>query len=302
MTMYGKEIDDLRARNGEEYPIVLRTEADTDDPLNVFDRILLTASNGAKVPLSQVVKVSFAADEFDITHREFEPRVGIDVYAVEDHAIGELTAAVRAAALRYELPPGVSLSFDGQVAEQADEFGGMGKYVGIITLIVVGILVLQFGSLAQPLIVCAAIPLSFIGAFLLLYITGQPISFLAFIGLTSLMGIVINNSILLVDEGNQQRDLNPDKSMGEIAIEAGTNRFMPILLTSLTSVVGLLPLALGDSMFKALAIVVIGGLGTATFFTLLCVPVLYAYVTRRGMAAPALTSNWSGRSSLGEKD
>lgn len=301
MAMYGKEIDQLRALNGEEYPIVLRTEVDTEDPLNVFDRILVTASNGAGVPLSQVVKVTFAADEFDITHREFEPRVGIDVYAVDDYDIAKLTAAVRSAAQAYELPEGIRLNFDGKLAEQANEFGGMGKYVGIITLIVLGILVLQFGSLAQPLIVCAAIPLSFIGAFLLLYFTGQPISFLAFIGLTSLMGIVINNSILLVDEGNRLRDLNPDKDMGAVAIDAGINRFMPILLTSLTSMAGLLPLALGDSMFKALAIVVIGGLGTSTFFTLLCVPVLYAYVTRQGMDSPTLTANWSGRSSLGEK-
>lgn len=302
MTMYGKDIDDLRAKNGQEYPIVLRTEADTNDPLNMFDRIFVRTSEGTEVPLSQVVRATFSEDEFDIAHRQFEPRVAIDIHGLDGYPIDVLTEAVRDVSGQYDLPTGVSLSFDGQMAEQADEFGGAGEYVGIIALIVLGVLAFQFGSIAQPLIVCAAIPLGFIGAFLLLYLTIQPLSFLAFIGLTSLRGIVINNSILLVDEGNQLRDLQPDGDMGGVAVEAGVNRFMPILLTSLTSIAGLLPLTFGDSMFKALAIVVIGGLATATFFTLICVPVLYAYVTRRGAEAPPLTVDWSGRSSLGEKD
>ena len=116
------------------------------------------------------------------------------------------------------------------------------------------------------------------------------------------MGIVINNSILLVDEGNQLRRVTPDENLTEIAIRAGVNRFMPIVLTSITSIFGLMPLALGNSMFKGLAVVVIGGLTTSTFLTLLCVPVLYSLLTpKRGVAAP-VTNNWSGRSTLGETD
>ena len=133
----------------------------------------------------------------------------------------------------------------------------------------------------------------------MLYLAGQPLSFLAFIGLTSLMGIVINNSILLVDEGNQLRQLRPHDSLTEIAIQSGVNRFMPIVLTSITSIFGLMPLAMGNSMFKGLAVVVIGGLTTSTFLTLLCVPVLYSLLTRSDSAAP-VTQGWSGRSELGE--
>jgi multidrug efflux pump subunit AcrB len=164
---------------------------------------------------------------------------------------------------------------------------------------VLAIFVLQFKSLLQPAIILVAIPLSFIGAFIMLWIAGQPISFLAFIGLTSLMGIVINNSILLVDEGNQLRGLNPEQSMVEVAIRAGVNRFMPIVLTSVTSIFGLLPLALGNSMFKGLAVVIIGGLTTSTFLTLLCVPVLYSLLTR-STTTVSVTDGWSGRSELGE--
>jgi multidrug efflux pump subunit AcrB len=300
MITHGKEIDKYRDGSGDEYPIVLRAEADSIDPLNVFDRIFVTSITGAKIPLSQLVEISFKDDEFDIQHDMFKPRVSIDVSAAPDYSVSQLTRDVIKAVDQFELPQGYSVEYDGKIADQAASFGGMGKYVGIIGLIVLAIFVFQFGSIVQPLIICAAIPLSFIGAFLLLYPTDQPISFLAFIGLTSLMGIVINNSILLVDEGNHLRDQNPDMAIAEVAINAGANRFMPILLTSLTSIVGLIPLAMGESMFKALAIVVIGGLSTSTFLTLICLPVLYSYATRKSSKVVLVTHDWEGHSTLGE--
>lgn len=300
MITHGKEIDKYRDGSGEEYAIVLRAEADSMDPLNVFDRIFVTSRIGAKIPLSQVVEISFKEDEFDIKHAMFKPQISIDVDVAQGHSVAKLTEDVIAAVDKFEMPPGYSVDYDGKLAEQADSFGGMGKYVGIIGLIVLAIFVFQFGSIIQPLIICAAIPLSFIGAFLLLYPLDQPISFLAFIGLTSLMGIVINNSILLVDEGNHLRDSDPSMAISEVAINAGINRFMPILLTSVTSIVGLLPLAMGESMFKALAIVVIGGLSTSTFLTLICLPVLYAFTTRKSSKVVLITHDWSGQSTLGE--
>jgi multidrug efflux pump subunit AcrB len=300
MITHGKEIDKYRDGGGEEYPIVLRAEADSTDPLNVFDRIFVTSRTGAKIPLSQVVEISFKGDEFDIKHAMFKPQVSIDFDVALGHSVTQLTEDVIAAVNEFDLPKGFSVEYDGKMAERTKSFGGMGKYVGIIGLIVLAIFVFQFGSIIQPLIICAAIPLSFIGGFLLLYLLDQPISFLAFIGFTSLMGIVINNSILLVDEGNQLRDQHPDMAIAEVAINAGTNRFMPILLTSITSIVGLLPLAIGDSMFKALAIVVVGGLSTSTFLTLICLPVLYAYTTRKSSKIVLVTHNWDGHSSLGE--
>lgn len=300
MITHGKEIDKYRDGGGEEYPIMLRAEADSTDPLNVFDRTFVTSRTGAKIPLSQVVEVNFKGDEFDIKHAMFKPQVSIDIDVAPGYAVAKVTQDVVTAVNEFDLPQGFSVDYDGKIAEQSKSFGGMGKYVGIIGLIVLAIFVFQFGSIVQPLIICAAIPLSFIGAFLLLLPLDQPISFLAFIGLTSLMGIVINNSILLVDEGNQLRDHNPEMKISDVAINAGTNRFMPILLTSVTSIVGLLPLAIGNSMFKALAIVVIGGLGTSTFLTLICVPVLYAYATRKSSKIVRVTHDWNGHSNLGE--
>ena len=291
---HGNEVDDIRTDDGEEFPIVLRAERDFEEPLAVFDRLFVTSAHGDHIPLSQVPSVSFTEYEFDIEHRLFRPVVKIGINATPSADVNELTRQVQTVLSSMELPEGYEIGFEGQLAKTAEEFSGAGKYVGIVGLLILAIFVLQFKSVLQPLVVCAAIPLSFIGAFMLLYGWNQPMSFLAFIGMTSLMGIVVNNSILLVDEGNQLRLKNPDMPVEEVAVTAGCNRCMPILLTSITSIVGLLPLALGNTMFKALAVVVIGGLTTSTFLTLLCVPVLYSLVTPRAKATPTpVTRDWT---------
>ena len=276
---YGFEVDDFRDERGEEFPIFLRTEEDVDDPLSIFDRLFVSSLSGAHLPLSQVASYAFEAKEYDIIHESFKPTVEVDIFAQPDTPIPELTAAVQEKLSSFDLPKGVGIRYEGQVESTENAFGGIGQFTGIIALVIFGIFVLQFKSILQPLIIYAAIPLCGIGSVIMLYLTGQPLSFIAFIGLTSLMGIVVNNSILLVDEGNRIKAEEPDKSNREIAVEAGRNRFMPILLTSITTIMGLLPLALGDTIFKPLALVVIGGLSTSTFFTLICIPTLYALLT-----------------------
>lgn len=297
---HGSKVDELRTRQGDEYDIVLRAERDFEDPLAVFDRLFVTNNSGDNIPLSQLIDVSFGEDEYDIEHRLFRPLIKLGINAEPGVDVTALTNQVRDVAGAVPLDRGYRLEFEGEAAKTAAEFGGAGKYTAIIGVVILAIFVLQFRSFLQPLVVCAAIPLSFYGAFFLLYIMDQPISFLAFIGLTSLMGIVVNNSILLVDEGNQLRLMDPERSIRDIAVQAGVNRFMPIVLTSITSIFGLLPLAVGNSIFKGLAVAVIGGLTTSTFLTLLCVPVLFARLTR-GEQVTTVTGDWSGRSSLGEK-
>ena len=297
---FGAEVDKYRDDEGNEYPIMLRANTSLEDPFTVFDRVFVSSTTGKQIPLSQVVDYSFTEDEYNIRHDMFRPDVRIGITAQPYYPVPKLTQDVARAVDGYSLPEGMDFEIKGEVANTEKAFSGAGRNVGLVSLVVLAIFVLQFKSVLQPAIILVAIPLSFIGAFIMLFLTGQPISFLAFIGLTSLMGIVINNSILLVDEGNQLRSMSPDESIVEIAIRAGVNRFMPIVLTSITSIFGLLPLALGNSMFKGLAVVVIGGLTTSTFLTLLCVPVLYSLLTRGEAPARAVTQGWSGRSELGE--
>ena len=295
---FGAEVDKYRDMDGNEFPIMLRADTSQDDPFTVFDRVFVTSTTGKQIPLSQVVDYRFSEDEFDIRHDMFQPSLKIGITAKPYYPVPRLTQDIAEIVEAYELPDGYSFDIRGEVANTEKAFSGAGRNLGLVSLVVLAIFVLQFKSVLQPAIILVAIPLSFIGAFLMLFVTGQPLSFLAFIGLTSLMGIVINNSILLVDEGNQLRAMQQHEDLTEVAINAGVNRFMPIVLTSITSIFGLLPLALGNSMFKGLAVVVIGGLTTSTFLTLLCVPVLYSLLTRE-TSAP-VTQGWSGRSTLGE--
>ncbi len=297
---FGAEVDKYRDNDGNEYPIMLRANTSQEDPFTVFDRVFVTSTTGKQIPLSQVVEYTFSEDEYDIQHDMFQPDLEIGITAMPYYPVPKLTSEITEVVEGYELPEGYAIDIRGEVANTEKAFSGAGRNLGLVSLVVLAIFVLQFKSMLQPAIILVAIPLSFIGAFIMLWLTGQPISFLAFIGLTSLMGIVINNSILLVDEGNQLRQLDENDDLVEIAVRAGVNRFMPIVLTSITSIFGLLPLALGNSMFKGLAVVVIGGLSTSTFLTLLCVPVLYSLLTPATKAA-VVTAGWSGRSTLGEE-
>ncbi len=272
----GLEVDDFRATDGLDIPIRLRADTELADPLDVFDRVFVRSASGDAVPLSQLVRLDYREAEFDIYHHQFQTQLKIGIQISPDGSLTEVSEDIRETLADVNLSAGVHLDYGGKLAVSDDAFGETGRYVGIIALVILGIFVLQFRSLTQPLIVFAAIPLSFIGGFILLWLTNQPLSFLAFVGLTSLMGIVINNSILIVDEGNRLARTSAQTSSAEIAISAARNRFMPVLLTTITTISGLLPLAIGDSMFKPLAIVVIGGLISSTVLTLLVVPLLFA--------------------------
>ena len=174
----------------------------------------------------------------------------------------------------YPFPNDYSYRIAGELESRDEAFGGM-KIAMIIALIsIFAVLVLQFKSFSQPLIIFTAIPLALIGSIWALFITGNTFSFTALVGLLSLIGIVINNSIILVDYINKLRDSG--KSIIEAIKTAGETRFTPIILTTLTTIGGLLPLTLrGGTMWAPMGWTIIGGLLVSTMLTLLIVPVLY---------------------------
>jgi multidrug efflux pump subunit AcrB len=178
----------------------------------------------------------------------------------------------------YKWPKGYFYKFTGELESRQESFGGMRKAALIALIAIFAVLVLQFRSFRQPLIVFSAIPLAGIGSTLALVITGYSFSFTAFIGLISLTGIVVNNSILLVDYANNLR--KDGKSVRESITEAGETRFTPIILTTLTTVGGLLPLTLqGGTLWAPMGWTIIGGLLVSTLLTLIVVPVLYKGMT-----------------------
>jgi multidrug efflux pump subunit AcrB len=179
-----------------------------------------------------------------------------------------------------------ALSFDfGQDSDNQDDFASLGVALTIAVALMLVFLVLQFRSIVQPLLVFLAVPFSFFGVFTLLERTDNVLSFFVTVGFIALVGVSVNNSILLVDAANQarQRGASPAETIGE-AIE---RRFRPLVATTATTTAGLLPLALSDPFWEALCYVLIGGLASSTLFVLTAFPPLYlAIETARSKVNP----------------
>jgi multidrug efflux pump subunit AcrB len=181
---------------------------------------------------------------------------------------------------RFNFPSGYSYQLGGEEEARGESFTSVFQ-AGIIGIIgIFAVLMLQFRSVSQTLIIFVSVPFALVGAVLALLITGFPFSFSAFVGLTSLVGIVVNNAIILVDYTNKllERGIPLKKAI----ITAGSTRLRPILATTLTTIGGLLPLTLsGGDMWAPLSWVMIGGLTVSTMLTLVLVPIFYYIFTNR---------------------
>jgi HAE1 family hydrophobic/amphiphilic exporter-1 len=218
-------------------------------------------------------------------------------------SLGEVQADMQARIDQLTLPPGVQVSFGGDAAEQDESFTGLLVAMGLSVLFVYMVLASQFNSLFQPLIIMLAMPLSFVGAFFALTLTNLDLNLVSMIGMLMLMGLVVKNSIMLVDFTNQLQLAGMPKN--DAIKRAGALRLRPILMTSLTLILASLPAAIGlgagAELRRGLSTAVIGGMITSTMLTLLVIPVAYSYlqsllsgvgrfmrwITRRGQALPA---------------
>lgn len=274
-SLAGLDVGRFRDASNEESDIVVRFPFEGSTPsADDLDRIDVVSPVGATVPLSQVASLEFAAGTGRIDHYDDERVATVTAYVEEGRSVLALTNEIGAQLDEMEWPEGYGWFAGGTFAEQQEGFAGMVRALLFAVLAIFAVLVLQFKSFLQPLIVSASIPLAFIGAVLALLVTGHTFSFTAFIGVTSLVGIVINNSILLVYNANQR--VAEGSSVDEAVQAAGETRFQPILLTTMTTVGGLVPLALtGSELWSPLALAIIGGLLTSTVITLVLVPALY---------------------------
>jgi multidrug efflux pump subunit AcrB len=178
---------------------------------------------------------------------------------------------------QLKLPNGYTFMMGGEVEATNESFGGLGPIIIVTVFLFVAVLILMFKTFKSMLIVLSVIPLGIVGAVIALLITGNPLSFVATIGLIALAGVEVKNSILLVDFTNQLRQQG--KSVDEAIREAGEVRFLPIVLTSLTAIGGLLPIALSTNpLISPLAIVLIGGLISSTILSRIVTPVVYKLI------------------------
>jgi len=276
----GNNVSKFRDEDGNEYDIVLRLPFKDRIQMQDLKAIKVQSLSGRFIPLLQLAKIEFKRSPGVITHYNLNKSAAITGDIANGHTLDDVISQLKPQLDNYPWPRGYDYKFTGELESRRESFGGIGN-AGVIALIAIfAVLVLQFRSFTQPLIVFTAIPLAVIGSVLALAITGYPFSFTAFIGLISLIGIVVNNSIILVDYTNQL--LLEGKKLQESIIEAGQTRFTPILLTTLTTIGGLLPLTLqGGSLWAPMGWTIIGGLLVSTLLTLIVVPVLFSYLTKK---------------------
>ncbi|MDG2040057.1 MAG: efflux RND transporter permease subunit, partial [Ilumatobacter sp.] len=154
-----------------------------------------------------------------------------------------------------------------------DDFAALGV-AGLVALVLMLLLIaVQFRSLAQSLLIFMAVPFSFFGVFTALSVTDNPLSFLALVGFIALIGVAVNNSILLVDAANQER--RKGATAGEAIGSAVTSRFRPLVATTVTTVVGLYPLSISDPFWESLGFTLMGGLVSSTVLVLVSFPAFY---------------------------
>jgi multidrug efflux pump subunit AcrB len=281
LALEGLAVASFRDRAGDTYDVVVRLPG-TQARLSDLDRLSVSGAAGAEVPLRAVASVELERVPVRIDHFDTERAVTVtaDVDTRAGYTAVGVTRAVVEGLEARAWPRGYRTVVGGELEAQEDSFASLLPALVGAVLGILAVLVLQFGSLWQPLIIVVAIPLSVVGAVPALLVTGYTFSFTAFIGFTSLVGIVVNNSTILVDYANQLRA--EGRTVGAAVRAASEVRFAPIVLTTLTTIGGLLPLTLtGSSLWSPLGWVIIGGLLVSTGLSLLVVPVLYRLITAR---------------------
>lgn len=263
-----------RDADGEEYDITVRLPSGERPALAALDQVFVASATGGQVPLAQVASLRFEASPPLIQHVDAERAVTVTSHVRTGFNTDRVTRAVLARLEAIALPAGYRLVAAGEIESRQESFGGLGTAILVATFGILAILILEFRTFTGMIIVASVIPLGIVGGVLALLAGGYTLSFTAVIGFVALIGIEIKNSILLVDFTNQ---LRADGLPLREAIEAaGKVRFLPIVLTTLTAIGGLLPLAVqGSSLYSPLALVIIGGLVSSTLLSRVVTPVMY---------------------------
>ncbi len=270
----GLEAGFFRADDGNEHPIVTRIAHNGRPTPEALDRIYVPSMSGAMVPLGQVAQLRFEAKPTVIDHRERVRAVSVTSYVASGFNTDRVTRAVLEGLERIDLPNGYRLYAAGEIESREESFGGIGTAIIVAVFGILAILVLEFRRFRTTLVVASVIPLGVVGGILALLFTGYTLSFTAMIGFVALVGIEIKTSILLVDFTDQLR--REGYALDDAIQKAGEIRFVPIVLTAITAIGGLLPLAIQESaLYSPLAWVIIGGLVSSTFIARLVTPVLY---------------------------
>jgi len=272
----GSEVTQFREKDNI-IPILFRAE---DEERFNMDRMrtlnVYSSSKNTNVPLFQIADFEGQNQFSRIARQDLFRTVSVEVknmnYTAEDFKV-ELDPIVEE--LSGDLPPNHLIRYDGVIRESKEAKDSLSANVPLVVGLIIILLVAQFNSFRRPLIILITIPLSFIGAVLGLLVSGANFGFVGTLGLYSLAGIIINNAIILIDRIDFERDAG--KKLYDAIVSACQQRLRPIIITTLTTTLGLLTLIIPhDPLFYGLANIIAYGLGVGTFLTLAVVPVLYS--------------------------
>ena len=270
--------------DGDEYKIVVRLKEEFRNSITDIEEMTLQTPTGSLIKVKELAKVSEFWAPPTIDHKRRQRIVSVSVTPAGTSLL-ELANAAREIARGIDLPQGVVINVGGTYEDQMEMSRDMGSLMLLIILMVYIVMASQFESFSKPfLILLGSIPFAFSGAFLALFVTGQELEMVGMLGMILLVGIVVKNGIVLVDYINLMRDRGYE--LNEAIALSGESRLRPVLMTAITAILGMVPMALstaeGSEMWIPLGIVVIGGLLFATVVTLVIVPVLYALMSRHG--------------------
>jgi HAE1 family hydrophobic/amphiphilic exporter-1 len=274
---------------GYEYDIRVQLHPRDREHIQQLPHLPIISTEGRLLPLASVAEIASAESPTSITREDQERILKVNA-GIADRSLGDIVEDLQRALRRIAVPEGFSVSVGGEYLEQQRMFGDLLVGLLIAVFLVYAVMVVQFESLLHPLVIMTAVPFGFVGVVLSLYLTSTTFNINSFLGSIVLVGIMVNNSIVLVDYVNLlRREHGID--LYEALVEGARRRLRPVLMTTTTTVLAMLPLAMGlgegSELQAPLARVIVGGLITSTLITLVFVPSLYFLIERRRAFAPA---------------
>lgn len=276
-SIYGADASDYKER-GDSYDITVRYAPEFRNDINQIKDITITTLLGESIPLSAIATVEESSGLLEIKH-EAQQRVVYVTAELDDVSLSKAVKEVRKALEEIEVPTGVFVDLGGQMTDQQDSFGSLYLLFALGIVLVYMVMASQFGALRDPFIIILAVPMTLIGVIWAFAVTGVTLSIVSFFGVVMLLGIVVNNGIVLVDYTHLLRKRG--QGLQEAIINAGKSRMRPVLITAFTTIFGMIPMAisngLGSEIWKPLGITCIGGLLVATLITLFIIPLTYYF-------------------------
>ncbi len=271
--------------DGEEYDIKVRYAPEFRQSIEDIENILIYNNQGQSIRLRDVGKVVERMTPPTIERKDRERIITVKAIADPDAVLSDLVKGARSELSQMEIPSEVSWQLAGSYEDMQDTFFDLGVLMVLIIILVFIVMAAQFESLVDPFVIMFSIPFAFTGIAIGLAVTGTPLGVMALIGLIMLMGIVVKNGIVLID----YTILCRERGMGIITavVTAGKSRLRPVLMTTLTTVLGMIPMAVGtgegSEMWKSMGMTVAWGLGVSTLITLIIVPTVYAVFAGNGV-------------------